>query len=347
MSKKVTVTGENITIVIQGQSITDGKVCSKVIKNIKTTRKNLPDAELILSTWNKGDEINNKIKMAVAPLNVIVIFNDDPGAVVKKEKGISYISNVNRMIVSSAVGIKAATNEIVVKIRSDSCLYSNVICNLIGDYFSACNKLLRTNEFSVFSHRVINCNLYARNARGYLPYLFHPGDICVAGYKNDILSLFNVPLVTNDIFKLSRTLTHFSTMALFPEQYIWISCIRQLHGKLVYKENLFRNEELVSLSECYYVNNFIAHSTNELGFCWDKQNDKYRGKGKYSVYHHADWLDMYDRYIRHKEMLFSGRLLKNNAIKAIMFFYFFFRTNLLRIHIIRKVAIWLFVKRDL
>ncbi|HDM8439128.1 WavE lipopolysaccharide synthesis family protein [Yersinia enterocolitica] len=347
MSKELTVTGSNITIVMQGQCITEGQVCSKIIKNMKTTRENLPDAELILSTWDKGSTLNDQVRMAIAPLNVIVIFNDDPGSVVKNEKGISYISNINRMIVSSATGIKAATNEIVVKIRSDSYLYSNVICSLIEFYFSAHNKLLRTEEFSVFSQRVINCNLYARNARGYLPYLFHPGDICVAGYKNDILSLFNVPLVTNDIFKLSRTLTHFSTMALFPEQYIWVNCIRKSQGKLVYKENLFRNEALVSLSERYYVNNFITHSAAELGFCWDKQNNKYHGKGKYSVYHHADWLDMYDKYILQKDIFFSVRLLKNNVIRTIMLFYFFFRTNLLRINIVRKLAIWLFVKRDL
>lgn len=347
MSKKVTATGKNITIVMQGQCITEGQVCSKVIKNMKTTRENLPDAELILSTWDKGSTLNDQVRTALAPLNVIVIFNEDPGSVVKNEKGILYVSNINRMIVSSTAGIKAATNEIVVKIRSDSYLYSNVICNLIGFYFSDNNRLLRADEFSVFSQRVINCNLYARNARGYLPYLFHPGDICVAGYKNDILSLFNVPLVTNDIFKLSRTLTHFSTMALFPEQYIWVNCIRKLQGKLVYKENLFRNEALVSLSERYYVNNFITHSAAELGFCWDKQNDKYHGKGKYSVYHHADWLDMYERYILQKDILFSVRLLKNNVIRAIMLFYFFFRTNLLRINIVRKLAIWLFVKRDL
>lgn len=347
MAEKITATGRNITIVIQGQSITDGKVCPEVIKNITITRKNFPDAELILSTWNKGEVINREVRLAVAPLDVVVIFNDDPGAVIKREKGISYVSNVNRMIVSSASGIKLAANEFVIKIRSDSFFYSNNICNLIDGYFSGDNKLLRSEEFSVFSTRVINCNLYARNARGYLPYLFHPGDILVAGYKNDILSLFDVPLATSDIFKLSRTLTHFSTMSLFPEQYIWVNCIRKLQGKLVYKENLYRNEALIVLSENYYVNNFITHSVDELGFCWEKQNNKYRSKGKYSVYHHADWLGMYDKYILQKEVLLSGESLKHQIIKSIMLFYFFFRTNLLRIYLVRKMAIWLFVKRDL
>jgi len=83
--------------------------------NVRQTRRALPNADIIVSTW-KGAELPRGL------LADAVIESDDPGGL----PGIKYDSpkgnNVNRQIVSTLAGLRSVRTPYVVKLRTDSSL---------------------------------------------------------------------------------------------------------------------------------------------------------------------------------------------------------------------------------
>ena len=101
--KNQSIGSDEITVVVQGAV---DPVCTT--KCLSSVRKHLPNAEIILSTWEGTD---------VSDLDYDeVILNGDPGSFMMSgfEK-----NNVRRQIYSTIKGIKQARRRYVLKIRSD------------------------------------------------------------------------------------------------------------------------------------------------------------------------------------------------------------------------------------
>ena len=94
----------DISVVVQGAI--HNKFTKKSLSSI---RKYLPEAEIILSTWEGTDTSNLDYD--------IILLNKDPGAHVFDCNG--RVQNQNRQIVSTKNGIKKASRKYVLKIRSD------------------------------------------------------------------------------------------------------------------------------------------------------------------------------------------------------------------------------------
>ena len=188
------------SIVMQGGILDKvGSIDTNVIDNIEIIRREFPLSEFILSTWNTGDSVKQIISELAEKFSFIVIYNEDPGGMISSDKVVT--SNINRMIISTKNGIKAAKREFIIKIRTDSYLYNKNIVYAMLHIIGSRIENKRDDRFKIFDNYIINCSLFARDAKGYLPYLFHPGDICLAGTNKDMLSLFDLKLADNSILR--------------------------------------------------------------------------------------------------------------------------------------------------
>lgn len=332
------------SIVMQGGILDKyGNLDAAIVENIKRVRCNFISSEFILSTWEVCEEIQCELEKLAEELSLIVLYSKDPGSIYSSDKLVS--SNINRMIVSTRNGIKISRREFIIKIRTDSYLYDKkIVSNLLHIVGSKIEKN-RDAEYSIFEHYVINCSLFARDSRGYLPYLFHPGDICLAGAKEDMLLIFDIPLADESIFSDISRACFLSFMKYVPEQYIWVYCIRNKTGRLIYSGNDVYDKQSIELSERFYINNFIVLSPMQLGFKWPKYEITYRSKGLYSIYSLNDWKALYNKYNKRYFEIDKKLIIIKKIITFMSFFYFFARTCALRISFLRKLAVKFFRKR--
>ncbi|HGF0769477.1 TPA: WavE lipopolysaccharide synthesis family protein [Kluyvera georgiana] len=332
------------SIVMQG-SILDkhGRLNSDVIGNIKKIRSVFSTAEFILSTWKVNEDIKLELEQIISDYSLVVIYNIDPGCLYSIDGVVS--SNVNRMVVSTKNGIKRCSHNFVIKIRTDSYLYNDNLKKILLKIIDSRINHIRTRDKKIFDDYVINCNLFARDARGYIPYLFHPGDICLAGNRTDLLLLFDVPLADNNIFMNISRACFLSFMRFVPEQYVWIHCIGNKTGKIPYNGNQDYNNDLIKTSEIFYANNFISMSAEQLGFSWPKYELIYKNKGLHSIYSLNCWKSLYNFNVTNYFAIDKKSLTLKRLITIVMSAYFFVRTCLLKIPMLRKIAIKLFRQR--
>jgi hypothetical protein len=340
---------EDVSIVMQGAILdTAGKLDSDFLSNLDHVIRYFGYSEIIVSTWKLNEEISIDLKMKYP--QVKFIFSDDIGSIAKSIDGVKVVSNINRMVISTWEGLKVATRKYAIKIRTDSHFFSNQLLSIFNKVYMTKdifpNKIEeREEEFSILKKRVINCNLFARSPHSHLPFLFHPGDILFAGELEDLKSLFDIPLADDSIIATCKSLMNTCYMRLVPEQYLWIRCIEKHTGIAEIESNFQRNKTLVQRSERYYLNNFIPFHSDELGFEWCKHKAAYHRKGLSSVYLFEDWMNLYRKYLLLERSRLSLALLFRDFKVILMKVYFFFRTRLLDIALIRKLAFKLFVKR--
>ena len=172
---------KDISVVVQGAI--DKKNTPICLKSI---RKYLPDAEIILSTWEGSDV--NKLDYD------ILVLNKDPGNCICDEVYKTY-NNVNRQIVSTKNGLKQATKKYAIKIRNDMEITGNNFLN----YFEKFDKY--EEEYKVFKSRIITLTLYSRvkffdNENEYnIP--FYVSDWFSFGFSEDVKKFWDIEIVKN------------------------------------------------------------------------------------------------------------------------------------------------------
>lgn len=336
---------ENVSIIFQGKILEDGKICRGVIDNLIMTRQQFPHDEIILSTWDLGHKLREELLSQLQPLDIALTESRDPGPLIYQQKGEHWITNVNRMIVSSRAGIRHARHRLVIKLRTDSLLYQSDIRDILRRRRKDEQHFPRDPKYTLFRERVINGNLFARNARGYMPYLFHPGDIFMAGNREDSLDLFEIPLADNSIFEICFCFSIFTLMKYVPEQYLWVRYIEKKSGSIEFPGNAVSSKTLRERSEKYYVNNFIPYSSKQLGFCWGKHQQVYKNKGLSSVYQLEDWRNLQQNYQpvgMGQAMADKARRIKIFTLKTLLWMKF------LPLHLafIRTIAIRIYGRRS-
>ena len=112
----------DISIVVQGA--VDKTETPKCLKSI---RQYLPNAEIILSTW-EGTDLS-----CIEGLYDKLVLSKDPGGVFYEKK--KYYQNINRQIVSTKAGLELAERKFIMKLRSDL-IFTN---NTFLDYFEKFN----------------------------------------------------------------------------------------------------------------------------------------------------------------------------------------------------------------
>jgi len=246
----------DISFVFQGPVTHRG---GDLVSNLKSTKRNFPDAEYLLSTWEGAD-------VSVFCHFDKVILNKDPGAILI-DPVTGYPNNILRQVVSTANGLKAASSRYAVKIRTDFAVEN---ANFI-DRWSAFTPAYP--EMLCFSKPVaiisLGCNDPLRTTG-----LFHCSDFFYFGLKEDLLLYWDVEEQVrnenNRTLTLTEKLLHpqygLSFSRLATEQELLRNFVQNKYNKQFKMD--FRDEfskELLSLSEGILLNNFVLLDAAEAG----------------------------------------------------------------------------------
>ena len=166
----------DLSVIIQGE------VWAHVNRQIAEVRRIFPQSEVIVSTCQKP-------KIDIVGADKVIISND-PGFFYYSEQPGGKVNNINRQIVSTLAGLKAAVNDYAFKLRSDFFLKGDDFLRY-WDKFS-----LSENGYTVFEHKLLACCYFSRNPGSEDPFPFHPSDLAFFGKTKDLLKLFDVPLMS-------------------------------------------------------------------------------------------------------------------------------------------------------
>lgn len=316
------ISSKDVSVVVQGAI--SKEFTARVLKSI---RKYLPRAEIILSTW-KGSNVDGLDYDRL-------VENKDPGAEVLFPQWNQY-HNLNRQLVSTKNGIAKATRKYILKTRTDIEMTGNGFLK----YFDMFPK--RCDELKFLKKRVVICQHYVRRPE-ILP--FHFSDWVCFGLKNDIKDVWNVPLP-----KEPEMTKWFYTHNLLPqhkdpqypfnffrhrycaEQYIWSEFLRK-HMKLNFDNMFDVSFENSRLTDISFANNLIILSQPQFGINFLKLTPV----KEHINYNFDEWQDLYKRYcdpsykpiheINYVDVLKMGKYLdklknhKNNFKKDLKGFF--------------------------
>lgn len=229
---------KDISVVIQGA------LSSHTPEVLSSVRRFLPESELILSTWKGAD---------VGGLDAdIVILNDDPGGCVCTRSGV--VQNLNRQLVSTREGIRRASRKFVLKLRSDTSLTGTAFLNFWTRFPQ------REKAFALFSKRLLICSFYTRPPFWRKQaYLYHPSDWTSFGLKEDMLLLWDVPLVQEPEFSqyFRKKYPNENWTKFFPEQYFLIACMAKIGVSAGVQSQRDYSKDLAQRSQHILLNNFV------------------------------------------------------------------------------------------
>lgn len=251
------INSSNISVVVQGAI--DKNITPKCLKSI---RKFLPEAEIILSTWENSD---------VEGLDYdFLVLNQDPKALVYNFV-CDVKNNFNRQLVSTKNGIKNLNRPYCLKLRSDLIIRNNDFLNYF-ELFAA-----RNNDYKIFEKKILCCAIYSREkscrviGTGF-PTPFHPSDFWMFGLTDDLKNYFcNCPMQTqneaaNWSFKYPNRLPYTSMLWRFsPEQYFCVNWVKKYYPDLQFDDWSDWNPQNIELSKNILYNNFVFLGYEESG----------------------------------------------------------------------------------
>lgn len=296
---KLKISDNDISVIVQGPIYYEtmfSKNCTNDV--ILSIRRLLPNAEIILSTW-KGE------KTDIFDTD-IVIENEDPGTFymdygIVMDNGSSLTTmNINRQIVSTVNGIKAATRRFVIKMRTDTILEGTEFLN----HFIQYNRPVSKGYKDVLKHRVLA--LSATNPRLAVPQPFYVCDFFFFGYKEDVLKVWDIPLIDDTKLKLNDKGTHIGYYENYgAEQFLWLGFLRKYQDvKCDFCQDI--SENAIKRSEESFASYCILLPAHKAGVSSLKI-----GKAGYmarpsavGLYTYDDWKKMYNKYCDGDERIY-------------------------------------------
>lgn len=278
------IDSKDISVVIQGPiewAIDRARDAGITVSLSRQIRKLLPNAEIILSTW-EGQ------KLDAIEFDRLVL-SEDPGA-----QGVwpSYVpSNVNRQIVCTVAGLKAAKRKYALKIRTDMVLESTDFLEIFENA-----KPLKADTRNVFSRPVLTNNFSSRNTAEILkrlpshPLPFHPSDHVSFGLLEDVLFLWDIPLQNDDdaLYFMDHSQPNrfrFSEFSrLTPEQYIFTTALSKkvpidiehyadMRKEVIALSEFFMTTHIISVPDRKFALNFPKyHTDHHFHFEWMRRN---------------------------------------------------------------------------
>lgn len=255
MQKKIE--SKDISVVVQGPiHKTRTKKC------LKSIRKYLSEAEIILSTW-EGSRTDN------LDYDILVV-SKDPGAVRQKRFASKKVfNNLNRMIVSTNCGIEKASRKYTLKLRTDSCVDNTEFLNVFENFSQ------RAEKYKLFEQRILASTLFSKTVINGIEIPFHVSDWWFFGLTEDIkkylLSSTTVeePYFSN-YFEYPENAAKKSAFEKFdwrfaPEQFICYSCFNKYFDDIKMRDCADLSDEINEKSRLCLANNFIFLEYKQSG----------------------------------------------------------------------------------
>tara|TARA_B100001059_G_scaffold235416_1_gene280956 strand:+ start:34839 stop:35768 length:930 start_codon:yes stop_codon:yes gene_type:complete len=305
---KVSIIFQGPVVFFRGKNLTKNAIVSAL--------KFFQGAEIILSTW-RGQKLDE-----IKQLNVKIILNEDPGSEIRKDYPKTY-HNANRIILSSFQGLKNASNDLIIKCRSDI-IFKNQQCL---NYFKLYKKY--DNNFKILDNKVVVSNQTTINTKYGPKLLYHICDWFFLGNKKDLLKIFNINFIKDEDVRyysistkpeniidknnISRYMAEDYITHKFISKYIKIRHDYYCDFDLVEKEKF---ERILS-------SNFVVVDNNKLGF---KAGKYYNLSIRYlwKSYTYNEWKSLYRKYILYEKSnrfdIDRIKLSFLNPIKSLIFF---------------------------
>lgn len=273
-----TISSSDISVIVQGA--VNEEITSLCIDSI---RKFLPNAEVILSTWE-----NCNIK-GLSPDKLVM--SKDPGFhLYSNDPNNKILNNINRQLVSSLAGLNLSEKKYAFKIRTDFILTGNSFLK----FFKTFDAFEPT--YKIFKEKLLACSYFSRNPRLSKSYPFHPSDIAFFGLTEDLINIFDIPLMpdSEELYWGSNNIFY---TRYVPEQYIFLNFLRK-NGKEIlcdyqHHEHMITAEE----TERYFISNFIFLDWSQFCLGIPKKFECFK-KNKYeSCITHYEWQVLYKKYI--------------------------------------------------
>lgn len=282
------ITPDQISVVVQG-----GVSKEFTPSCLKSIRKHLPQATIILSTW-EGSNVGG------LDFDELVL-SPDPGAIARMyapERNIGdNPNNINRQIVSTLAGLKKVKTKYALKTRTDFFMEKGSFVK----YFDKFDK--RTEEMAVFKQRVLSV---LGNRSSHRP--FFPFDFLFFGLTEDLIYLFDIPLMSKSDAEYfndhePRNLENWMfTQGLFkyiPEQHIWMHCLSKKYSGVfdMMKDCSDKTEENIIVSDKAFANNFVCLGFNEYGIYPMKKSLEWVVKeDSFFMLFFYEWKKLYQKY---------------------------------------------------
>ncbi len=238
----------DISIIVQGPVV---KV--ETAQSLKSIRKFLPGATIILSTWEGSD---------VTELDYDkLILSKDPGSFICDKVGAIH-TNINRQLLSIKNGLEAVNTKYAMKLRSDLVMHHAKFL----DYFDAFPQ--RIEKYKLLEHRIISGSLTTKifsDTDNNYPLPFCLSDWFYFGLTSDIRTFFAAtPLIEDEAafsqYKLKfpdRKPGEHLNFRFAPEQYFCYSAFKRKFDDIEFDDWSDFNEKNIKQSELCLVNNFI------------------------------------------------------------------------------------------
>jgi len=242
--------------------------------SIRECRRLLPGCEVIVSTWE--GEVVDFLEADQ------IIFSVDPGAQPSRiAHGIA--NNINRQIVSTCAGLKSASHDRVLKLRSDAVLTNTNFIKIFE------RSPVPPAEFRIFERKIISNNLSSRNPRALpeMPLPFHPSDHAHFGLRSDLLTFWDLPLQDTenaDYFLIHPRPNHFrdsETSRLTPEQYV---CTQAFSKRYAVSIEHYADAKAIELSEKLMLSNFEFLPDGEFAIYLAKYHTSYHAQFEWMRY---------------------------------------------------------------
>ncbi|RRS04368.1 hypothetical protein EIP75_10780 [Aquabacterium soli] len=248
------ITSDQISVVIQGALGTDVLAC------VRSIRQQLPQSELILSTW-EGSNVP-----AGLPVDEC-IFSADPGAQPADRKG-QVLNNTNRQLVSTLAGLRRATRPHALKIRTDFELSGS-------GFLTAFDSTQRRDErFVHYRRKLVIPHYSTRFPDAARPFPFHPSDISLFGLTEDLIRHFDVPLIEgkdwnwaeHHLAEIPIERQHDLYLPQFaPEQHFFVHSLK-LHGHDIPMRHYHDcHGDIPEQSRRFMANNFVILDMADFG----------------------------------------------------------------------------------
>lgn len=268
MHKKNIIDPQDISVVVQGAI--DKNLTPQCLKSI---RKHLPGAEIILSTWDGSD---------VSGLDYDkLVLNKDPGGFYDK-KALTLLNNLNRQLFSTKNGLNNVNRRYAIKLRSDLQLVSANFLTFINKYPS------RDKKYSLFESKLLALSFFSKkflqSSDGKIqPTPYHVSDWCLFGTTKDMKNFYNIDLAPKDDFYYFNEHDNLYENKIdlmgcshryAPEQYLCWSALKA-KAKYTFDNYMDYNRYNIEESDRLIANNFVILQPNQFGvICLKKATGK-------------------------------------------------------------------------
>ncbi|YCO05588.1 WavE lipopolysaccharide synthesis family protein [Vibrio sp. VNB-15] len=252
---------KDLSIIIQGK-LYNGKTYSS-LDVLNSVRTYFPHAEVILSTWI-GDAIPKEIEALVDQ----VVLSEDPGDTTPSQKPL----NINRQLVSSLAGLRAATRRFAIKTRTDILFTSDNILSMMTTptpkerVYKVSKDMVLVSDITTRTH--LRPNILQRKSHKSLTYMpFWVCDFLYAGLKEDLINIFDIPLYPDSYmieYKGSRPSGHQHDFKYTPETYLTFTFLAKKNS-VPFQYSFDNNPKATKFYEQSLVDNFLICSLQELG----------------------------------------------------------------------------------